>query len=60
MELFEVVCKMLLFTVILLNILIEMVFHTWPLKLSILHTYKNTHPGRMTTIRFPDDGCVVR
>lgn len=29
MELFEVVCKMLLFTVILLNILIEMVFHTW-------------------------------
>ncbi|CAJ1379768.1 unnamed protein product [Effrenium voratum] len=29
MELFEVTCKMLLFSVILLNILVEMVFHTW-------------------------------
>ena len=31
MELFEVVCKMLLFTVILLNLLVEAVFHTWRL-----------------------------
>eukprot|EP00438_Fugacium_kawagutii_P023345 Skav218608 [mRNA] locus=scaffold3208:41911:43167:+ [translate_table: standard] len=29
MELFEVVCKMLLFIVILLNILVEAVFHSW-------------------------------
>lgn len=29
MELFEVVCKMLLFIVIMLNILIETVFHSW-------------------------------
>ncbi|CAE7414138.1 GLRB [Symbiodinium natans] len=29
MELFEIVCKMLLFTTVLLNILTERVFHTW-------------------------------
>eukprot|EP00435_Cladocopium_sp_Y103_P014299 s3369_g3.t1 len=29
MELFEVVCKMLLFIVIMLNILVETVFHSW-------------------------------
>ena len=31
MELFEIVCKMLLFTTVLLNILTERVFHTWHL-----------------------------
>ena len=33
MELFEVVCKMLLFIVIMLNILVETVFHSWPAEL---------------------------
>lgn len=33
MELFEVVCKMLLFIVIMLNILIETVFHSWQTEL---------------------------